>query len=800
MGDLLQDLRYAVRVFAKNPGFSIVAVIALALGIGATTAIFSVANSVLLRPLPYADPDHLMVIRETRLPSYREFSVSPGNFTEWQDQNSALQQITVYRGESFTLIGGGDPERIQASTVSAGLISMLGARPAYGRTFTTEEDRAGRGTVAIISYGLWQRRFAGDLSILGQPINLSGSTYTVVGIMPPSFMFPERNTDVWLPIALDEKARQDHFSHYLQAIGRLKSGATVSDAQTEFTAIAGRLQQQYPATNGGWDVKIAPMLDYVVRDVRTGLRVLLGAVASVLLIACGNVANLLLARSAGREKEFAIRAALGAGRLRVVRHLLTESLVLALCGGGLGLLFSAWGVKMLLLFAPEDLPRIKQVSIDARVLLFTLSLTLLTGIIFGLAPALQAARINLTGSLKQGGHYGQAGSGGRIRSALVVLELAMALIMLVGGGLLIRSFWRLRQINPGFNPDHAIALKIPLSGKYSGQGRAAAFTTQLIQTVSAMPGVESVGATDVLPLGNSNMTYFGIQGRPLEPASERPTTNYYAVSSEYFKSMGIPLLRGRFFDEGDVKGAKPVAIINETMALRYFPDQDPIGAVINMAGEPKFHTEIVGVVGDVTQEGLDTVNPVQTYQPLMQQPPSSLSLVVRSAINPMALGPAIRSEVLSIDSEQPVTDIRPLDQILSKSLASRRFEMGLLVTFASVSLILASIGLYGVMSYSVTERRREIGIRMALGAGRERVLGDILKRGALLTAVGIGAGLAGAFAATRLMADLLFKVSTTDFVTFAAVSGVLAGVSLAASFIPALKATRVDPIVALRCE
>jgi putative ABC transport system permease protein len=800
MESLLRDLRYATRIVRKSPGFAAVAVIALGLGIGATAAIFSVANSILLKALPYDDADRLMVIRETKLPTYADFSVAPGNFTDWRDQSSAFQQMALYRVDSFNMIGNDEPERIQASTVSAGFISMLGATPSQGRDFTAEEERPGHGTVAIISYGLWQRRFASDADILGQPINLNGTFYSVVGVMPPSFRFPDRNTDVWVPMAFDERARQDHFSHYLQAIGRLKAGVSVSQAGTELSTIAGRLRQQYPATNAGWDVKVVPMLDYLVGTVQNPIKLFLGAVACLLLIVCANVANLLLARSAARDKEFAVRAALGAGRLRVVRQLLTESLLLALPGGALGLLLSVWGVKLLLLFAPADLPRIKDVTVDARALLFTLSITLLTGIVFGLAPALHGARTQFSGSLKEGGRYGAARTGGRLRSILVVGELAIALVLLIGGGLLIRSFWRLRQINPGFNPSHAIAAQIQLPRKKYSDDQAAAFAAELIQKLSVLPGVESVGATDTLPLAGSNITYFEVPGRPPAPAGEKPTTNDYLASSDYFRSMGIPLLRGRFFDEHDVRGTKPVAIINETMAARYFPDEDPIGKGINMAGDSKFHTEIVGIVGDVTQEGLDTVTPVQTYQPLMQQSSSSLSVVVRSRVDPLALGPAIRGEVLSIDSEQPVAGIKPLDQALCDSLARRRFETGLLVIFAAVSLILASIGLYGVISYSVAQRWHEIGIRMALGAKRTRVLGEVLRQAALLTSIGLGVGLAGAFAMTRLLSDLLFKVRPIDPITFVAVSGILAGVALAASFIPALKATRVDPIIALRCE
>ena len=805
MSDLTQELRYAFRLIVNNPGFAAVVIIALALGIGATTAIFSVANSILFRPLPYSDPDRLLVIRETKSPALADFSVSPGNFIAWQSQSSNFEQMAVYRTDSLTLIGDGEPERITACRASAGMNSILGVKPALGRNFTDDEYQPGRAKVAIISYGLWQNRFGGSPGAAGQPITLDGEAYTIVGVMSAGFTFPDRATEAWLPFVFDEKVRDDHFGHYLSAIAKLKPGSTVGAAQSELAGIADRLTQQYAASNAGWNVRVIPMLDYVVRKARSGIYILLGAVACFLLIACANVTSLLLARAAGREKEFAVRSALGAGRLRIIRQLLIESLVLSCIGGGLGLLLSTWGVKAMLLFATPEMPRINDVRVDARALLFTLAVTVLTGISFGLAPGLKAARASLTGSLQQGGRYGHAGGGARIRSVLVVGELALALMLLICGGLLIHSFWRLLQVNPGFNPNHAIAASIQLPAKkYRTDDSKIAFAAEVIKKVSALPGVESVGATDTLPLGGQDKTYFEVMGRSPAPAAETPTTTFELVSPGYFKAMGIPLLRGRLLDNGDIKGAKPVVVINEIMARRYFPNQDPIGQSINMgidlAKNPKNYRQIVGVVGDVLQDGLDAVATVQTYEPIMQEPSAWISLVVRSPLDLTALGPAIREAVLEIDSEQPVGDIKPLEQTLSESLGPRRLAMGLLGTLALMSLILASIGLYGVMSYSVTERRQEIGIRMALGAERSRVLRYVLKQGMLLTGAGAGLGLAGAFAATRALADLLFQVSPLDILTFGAVSGVLSAVGLLATLIPALKATHVDPIIALRCE
>jgi putative ABC transport system permease protein len=801
MNTLLQDLRYGIRMLIKNPGFALVAVIALALGIGANAAIFSVVNTVLLRPVPYEDPDRLMVLTENQPPKFPEFSIAPGNFIDWQKQNTVFERLVAINGTAFNLVGeGAEPERLRGARVSAGLFEMLGVNPVHGRTFLEEEDQPGRENVVIVSSGLWKRRFSADSNVIGQPITLSGISYTVIGVMPPSFGFPDRATDVWAPIAFTARDAQVHGGHFLSVIGRLKQGTTVEQARTEMSAIAGRLAEQYPDTNTGWGVDVFPMQEYEVRDIRPALLVLLAAVALVLLIACANVANLLLARATTRQKEIAIRSALGASRGRVARQLLTESVLLALVGGVVGVLLAQWGIGSLLALAPAELPRVKEVSLDSTVLGFTLLLTLLTGVIFGLVPAMQSSRVNLNETLKEGGR-GTTGGHHRVRAGLVVTEVALALVLLIGAGLLIRSFYRLQQVNPGFNSSNALAVTVSLPGrKYQQPEQRAAFFTQLIEKVSTLPGVAAVGASQTLPIQGDYLLGFIIQGRPPFPPGQEPSTNYYSVTPDYFRAMGIPLLRGREFTEQDRTGATRVVIINEEMAKRHFPDEDPIGKRIHVTQGPETFREIVGIVGDVKQYGLARPTTLQTYEPFLQTPYSSMTLVVRADGNLAPLGGAIRSQVLAIDKEQPISRTKPLEEVVSESVAKQRFSMLLLGIFAAVALVLSAVGLYGVMSYSVTQRTHEIGIRTALGAKQSDVLKLVVGQGMVLALTGVGIGLLAAFGLTRLMSVLLFGVSATDPLTFVALPAVLTLVALAACFVPARRATKVDPMTALRYE
>jgi len=785
----------------KNPGFSVVAVIALALGIGANAAIFSVVNTVLLRSLPYDNPDRLIVLKENKLPQFSEFSISPGNFLDWQKQNESFEKLAAINGASYNFVSGdAEPERLRGARVSASLFELLGATALQGRTFTDEEDQPGHENVVLISNNLWKRRFASDPGVVGQSITMSAASYTIIGIMPATFRFPDRDTDLWTPIAFTARQAQQHGSHFLSAVGRLRPGVTIQQAETEMRTIAARLAEQYPGTNAGWSTLVFSMQEYEVRNIKVALVFLLGAVGLVLLIACANVANLLLARATARQREMAIRTALGASRWRVIRQLLTESVLLALVGGVVGLLIAYWGMGSLLTLAPEDLPRVKDVALDTRVLGFTLLVTMLTGIIFGLAPALQSSNPNLNETLKEGGRGTTTGHH-RVRSLLVVAEVALALVLLVCSGLLIRSFESLRRVNPGFNTQNALSVNISLPGrKYPNQEQYSSFFTRLIEKTSTLPGVVAVGASQSLPIQGDFLVGFAIQGRPPDAPGEDKSTNYYAVTPGYFKAMGIPLKKGRVFTDQDNAGAPRVAVINETMARTYFPDEDPIGKGIRLSQGDDAFREIVGIVGDVKQYGLAQPTTLQTYEPYLQMPFSGMSLVIRAEGNPSALSGAIRSEVLALDKEQPVSRIRTLEDVISGSVQQERFLMLLLGIFSGVAMILAAVGLYGVMSYTVNQRTHEIGIRMALGANAGNVLRLIVVHGMTLALIGVAIGLAGAFAFTRVMSTMLFAVSTTDPLTFAGVPLLLTGVALGACLAPARRAIKVDPMLALRHE
>jgi putative ABC transport system permease protein len=802
MDTLIRDIRYGSRMLIKNPGFTLVAVFALALGIGANTAIFSVVNSVLLRPLPYADPDRLVQLREVKLPQHPDFSVTPGTFIEWQKRSTTFEYVAAYFTTNVNLVSSGEPERLRAARVSAGMLDLLGVTPAQGRFFLAEEDQPGRDTVAIISHGLWQRQFGATAGLQGQALKLNGIDCAIVGVMPPKFTFPASETDVWLPMAFDENDRQAFGAHFISVVGRLKPDSTVQQSQSEMTAIAEQLAEEHSDVKSGWTVKVVPLLDYTVGSTKLALLVLLGAVAFVLLIACANVANLMLARAATRQKEIAIRTALGSSRWRIARQLLTESVLLAVAGGGAGLLLAVWGVDALLALAPQDLPRLNDVSIDARVLIFTLGITLATGVVFGLAPALQASNPELNETLKDAGRGSSEGSRRhRIRNILVVSELALSLTLLIGGGLMIRSFWRLQHVDPGFNTSNALAVTMSLpQQKYAEARQRAAFYTQLIQNISRLPGVVSAGITNVLPIAGDFVLGVVVEGSPQTRDSDLPKTNYFAVSPDYFKAMGIPVLRGRPFDERDKAGAPRVVIINQTMADRLFKGQDPIGKRIHITMAGEIFREIIGVVGDVKQSGLDKDTLSQTYEPFQQAPSPFANLIVRSDRDPSNLAGAIRSEVLALDREQPVARVQTLEQMVASSVAQQRFAMILMGSFALVAFVLAAVGLYGVMSYSVAQRTHEIGIRMALGAKQSDVLRMVVGQGAVLAVTGVAMGLCAAFAVTRLMASLLFEVTATDPLTFAVIAALLGGVALLASFIPARRATKVDPMVALRYE
>ncbi|QYM80668.1 ABC transporter permease [Horticoccus luteus] len=797
---MLSDLRYALRALAKSPGFAAVAILTLALGIGACTAIFSVVNSVLLRPLAYDESDQLVIVRETALPQFPEFSVAPGNYYAWLAQAQSFENLAAFRSAPYNLTGRGEPQRLAAKRVTANYLATLRVHLALGRDFTAEEDAPGaKADVALLTWGLWQRLFGGRPDALGATLQLDGTPFTIIGILPQDFQ-ADSKTELLTPAALPTDEREQHGGHYLSVVGRLKPGTTVDQARADLTLIAHRLEQQFPDTNKNWGVKLAPMLDYAVADIRPVLFALLGAVGFLLLIACANVANLLLTRATARAKEISIRAALGAGRGRIVRQLLVESIVLAALGAALGLLIAQWGMSALLAFAPDSLPRVHEIALDGRALGFTCALALLTGLGFGLVPALQASRVNLTETLKDAGRGSSEGRHRqRLRSSLVVAEVAIALVLLVGAGLLIRSFARLQNVDPGFQPHNGWTINLSLPPKkYATPAQQAAFAQQAVDALAAIPGVQSVGASHVVPFtGSDYILSYTIAGRPVDPNS---SANYYATTPGYFKAMGIPLLRGRFFNAHDDATAPHVAIINESFAKKIFAGEDPLGKRLNITNGPETWREIVGIVGDVKHYGLDRASPLQTYEPFAQQPLPFLTFVVRTSGPIPGLPAAIRNAIYSVDKEQPVARIRALDQLLAESVARRRFTMFLFAVFSAVALLLAMIGIYGVMAYTVTQRTGEIGIRMALGAQPGDVLRLVLAQGGRLVALGLAAGLVGSLLLTHFLASMLFGVSAHDPLTFAVIATTIAAIAALACWIPARRATRVDPLIALRAD
>jgi putative ABC transport system permease protein len=805
MGTLFQDLRYAFRRLLKGPGFTITTILALALGIGVNTALFSVINTILLRPLPYAEQEQLMVLAEVNPKKGEEqIPVAPPNLADWKSQSRVFEGMAAYRSgssASFNLTSDAEPERIQGAFVSSDLLPVLGVQPGKGRNFTADEEKVGGNPVIIISHGLWQRRFGSDPNILGRTLTLNGVSYSVVGVMPPEFQFPVQpeKVELWVPLSLPDGPSQDRMAHMLRVVGRLKPGVTREQAQVEMSTIARRLQQQYPATNTDLDVTVVPMLEQIVGNMRTALWILLGAVGFVLLIACANVANLLLARATARQKEIAIRAALGASRLRLIRQLLTESVLLSLLGGGLGLLLATWGLGLLVAASPANIPRLQEVGLDGRVLGFTFLISLLTGVFFGIAPALQTSKADLTESLKEGGKSSSGRRRSRTRNVLVVSEMALALLLLIGAGLMLQSFVRLRQVSPGFNPENTLTMRIALpDNKYAAPGRSHAFYQQLLERVSTLPGVQSADVVTSVPLsGQQTVLSFEIVGRPAPGPGEVLTADYRAASPGYFRTLGIPLIKGRFFTDRDTKDSPSVLIINEAMAKRYWPNEDPIGKQVNVGPAPH---EVVGVVGDTRQMGLDAGPNAEMYEPYLQAPWKSLTLVVRAKSDPQNLVAAVTNEVRAVDKDQPVANVKLLSDIVAESVAQPRLYTMLLNLFAGVALLLAAVGLFGVIAYSVTQRTHEIGIRMALGAQRGDVLKLVVGQGMLLALLGIALGLLAAFLTTRILGTFLYGISSVDPVTFVGSAVVLSAVALLASVIPARRAMRVSPVIALRYE
>ncbi len=807
LADLLHDLRYAARMQRKNPAFTIIAVIALGLGIGANTAIFSVVNTVLLRPLPYKDPERLvMVWEDASRHGYPRDTPAAANFIDWRDQNQVFEGMAAIADTSFNLTGVGDPERFEGRRVSANLFPLLGVEPQIGRVFTAAEDQPGSQRVVLLSYGLWQRRFGGDPNIVGKALTLNGESYIVVGVMPARFQFPSSDDEAWVPIAFTQQEASNRGRHYLQVLARLKPGVTLAQAQTEMSTIAARLQQQYPEQNADLGAAVQSLHEHLVGDIRPALLILLGAVGLVLLIACANVANLLLARAAVRQKEIAVRVALGAKRTRLIRQFLTESVLLSMLGGVVGLVIAYVGLILLKTFIPENISQAREISIDFKVLAFTLLVSVLTGIIFGLAPAMQAARFNQMETLKEGGRDAATGGGGkRLRSLLVMSEVAISLVLLIGAGLLINSFLRLRNVDPGFRADNLLTMKIVLpEPKYAEFERRSAFYTDVVQRVQSLAGVRSAAVTTNLPLyRQGNSISISIEGRPDPPPGQELIVVTRIISPGYFETMSIPLLKGRQLTDQDTATTPNAVVISETMARRFWPGEDPIGKRIaaGRAQTPEDWIQVVGVVKDVRQFELNAEPRPQMYLSYRQAGFfAPRDLVVKTDVDPASMAATVRKAVWDIDKDQPVSNIRTMEEILAGSIARQRFSMLLLAIFAGVALVLAGVGIYGVMSYSVAQRTREIGIRMALGAQTGAVLKLAVGYGMKLVIVGIIVGLIASFALTRVMSTLLFGVTATDPATFTLISLLLVAVAALASYIPARRATKVDPMIALRYE
>jgi len=798
---MFSDLRYAFRQLVKNPGFTGVAILTLALGIGACTAIFSVVNGVLLRPLDFPQPDRIVVIRETNLPQFPEFSVSPPNYLDWAKQTKSWQYLAAYSGAQVNLTGKGEPQRLVSVKATAHYFDVYQIKPVLGRTFIPEEDAPGKDHIVVLSHAFWQRVFGSEPNVLGRAIQLNGEPYTVIGVAPPHFGEASK-VDTWVPMGFkpDETAADARGGHYLNVVGRLRASVNIASARAELELLAAQLARQYPDSNLGWGVTMSPILDYSVRDVRPILYTLLGAVGCVLLIACANIGNLLLARATARHRELSIRTALGASRARLVRQLLTESILLGLAGGAAGVLVARWGLDLLLTLAPSTLPRTNDIHLDASVLIFSLALSALTGVIFGIAPALLAAHTDVQEGLKQGAR-GSTDGRGRLRGALVVVEVAFALVLLGGAGLLARSFMRLTHVDPGFVPEHATVLRLALpEKKYEKSEQQLAFADALLSRLRALPGIQAAGLTHSLPLISDWVLGFKIEGRPEVRPADLPSTNYYSVTPDYFPAMGIRLIRGRLFNQHDDARAPRVAIINETLARQFFPNEDPIGKRILVTNGPDVWRQIVGIVGDIKQYGVDKETTSQTYEPYAQYPFRSLNVVLRTSDSGASLAGALRPAVYAVDKDQPVGTIQPLEEILGATIAKQRFAMLLLIVFSSVALVIAAVGIYGVMAYSVVQRTGEFGIRMALGAQRSDVLRLVLSYAGKLVSLGLVIGLGATFAASRLMGSMLFQTNAHDPLTFSLTTLLLAAVAIAACLLPAHRATRVNPIEALRTE
>ena len=810
---LAQDVRYGARVLLKHKAFTSVAVITLALGIGANSAIFSVVNELLLRPLPFRDPDRIVMLWEVTPEGRHQNTTSRANFRAWRDQSTNYENIAAFSDQRFTLTGDGEPEEVSGQLAVPDIFKVLGVDPILGRTLVAEDGEPGSPLVAVLSHSLWQRRFGGQSNVIGQSITLNAINFEIVGVMPPNFQFhikqrsgTGRPAEVWVTLPMPTGNTENERGRFLSTVAKLKPGVTADQAAAELRTIESRLSDEAPQFNKNFSAEVLPLREQFFGNVRRPLWLMLGAVGFVLLIACANVANLLLSLATSREKEIALRAALGARRSRIVRQLLTESLLLALLGSALGLGFASLGIKALLLISPRDVVSLQGVSLNLSVMLWTLGISILTGIIFGLAPALHISRLNLNDSLKEGGKSdsGQAAGSRRLRNVLVVSEIALAVVLLASAGLLVRSFIRLQQVDRGFNPDNVLSMVVRLpSARYPEDPQLVQFFSDAMQRVQHLPGVRSAGMINFLPLygGLGSATGFKIEGRPEPPPGQEPGTDVRVVNAGYFQTLGISILRGRNFSDLEQHEAKRVILINEALARKHFPNEDPIGKRLDVQMfENPTPTEIIGVVGNVRYDSLIDEAPPAVYFPHPELAYPFMTLVIRTDGEPTAIAPAVQREIRAIDPNQPVSDVRTMDQVMSEAVSRSRFNTLLLALFAGLATLLSAVGIFGVMNYSVALRTREIGLRLAVGAQPRQVLLLVLKQGLRLTIVGVGLGLAAAFALTRLLTGLLFGVTAVDATTFATISLILVFVSLLACYLPARRAMRIDPMLALRYE
>ena len=816
MRNFFSDLSLSLRILRRNPGFSVAAILVLALGIGANSAIFSVVNAVLLRPLPYPEASRIMQVWHVppakSFPGLTMFSVSPANYLDWQSQSSSFEHMAAYGFAGFTFGGKEHPEAIQGASVAADFFSLLRVRPLIGRTFSPDEDRPGQGHVVLLGYKFWRDHFASDPGIVGRNVTLDGQAFSIVGVMPDKFQFPTW-AQVWVPLAWTNETRAVRGNHNYLVIARLKPAVDIRQAQAELSAISTRLELQYPEDDKGWGAIIRPLREQLVSDVRPALLVLLGAVSFILLIACANVANLVLAKTLARRKEIAIRTALGATQLVVLRQILAETLLLSVAGGALGLFLARFAVTFIVKFLGDRIPTFMEITLDVQVLAFTFFVSILAGVLAGLIPSVRFTRTDVNEALKQGQSRGSSdSSGNKTRGLLVVSEVALSLILMIGAGLMVRSLWELQSVKPGFDPSNVLTMTVPLpASKFPSPAGQINFFQEVLQRVNALPGVESAGVVDSLPLSSDGGSHqpFSIEGRPVVPMSEQPEVDVRLISPGYLRTMHVPILHGRDFTSDDASGRPGVVLISDSLARRFWPSQDPLGQHLTMTFFPGIVREVAGVVGDVKLDSLDETRPVATiYLPLAQitVPPQStwhsfgMTLAVRTSLDPTNAISAVTSAVHQVGPDLPVVDVMTMNDVISQSISPQRFILLLLSSFAGLALVLASVGIYSVLSYSVRRRVREIGIRMALGATQSDVLRMVVSDGMKPILLGVAIGIAAALALSRMVASLIFGVRPTDPLTFAAVALLLVVVGIIATIVPAYRATRVEPVRILRDE